>query len=126
MQLTMNYLEKAQQMYQMIDSNQIFEALEQFYHEDVTVIEADGTVRNGKEAQRNAVKEWFGMLQEYHDGGTTAVSADEEKGITMVESWGDMTFKDGSRVKMEEVAVQHWEGDQIVKERFYYNTAPQE
>ena len=39
----------------------------------------------------------------------------------MVESWMDVTLKDGKRNMMEEVAVQKWKGDQIIHERFYYN-----
>ena len=35
----------------------------------------------------------------------------------------DVTFKDGNRVQMEQVAVQKWAGDQIVHERFYYENA---
>ena len=34
----------------------------------------------------------------------------------------DITFKDGNRVIMEQVAVQKWENNQIVHERFYYNS----
>jgi len=32
-----------------------------------------------------------------------------------------VTFKDGNRVKMEQVARQKWVGNKIVEERFYYN-----
>jgi hypothetical protein len=39
----------------------------------------------------------------------------------MVESWMDVTMKDGKRHMMEEVAVQKWKDDQIIHERFYYN-----
>jgi ketosteroid isomerase-like protein len=39
----------------------------------------------------------------------------------MVESWMDVTMKDGKRSTMEEVAVQKWEDGQIIHERFYYN-----
>ena len=39
----------------------------------------------------------------------------------MVEAWVDVTFKDGNRMKLEEVAVQQWDGDQIIRKRFYYN-----
>jgi len=39
----------------------------------------------------------------------------------MVESWMDLTFyDDAARVKIEQVAVQTWEGDQIIKEVFYH------
>jgi hypothetical protein len=39
----------------------------------------------------------------------------------MVESLFDATMHDGTRAKMEEVDVQHWQGDLIIHERFYYN-----
>ncbi|PSR15173.1 MAG: nuclear transport factor 2 family protein, partial [Bacteroidetes bacterium] len=48
------------------------------------------------------------------------IGADEAAGTTFVESMMEVTFKDGNRVQMEQVAVQKWEGDQIVHERFYY------
>ena len=60
-------------------------------------------------------------LAEMHGGGVTGITSNEADGITMSESWMDATFKDGNRVKMEEVSVKKWEGDQIVHERFYYN-----
>ena len=45
----------------------------------------------------------------------SAVSGD----TSFAEMWFDCTFKDGNRVKMQEVAVRKWEGGQIVHERFY-------
>jgi len=56
-----------------------------------------------------------------NDGGVTAITSNEETGVTMVESWMDISFKDGNRMKMEEVAVQTWKDDQIIREHFYYN-----
>jgi hypothetical protein len=61
------------------------------------------------------------MIKEVHGSGVTAVTSDEKAAVTMVESWMDVTYKDGNRAKMEEVAVQRWKGDQIINERFYYN-----
>lgn len=119
----MSYLEKAQSLYAMMDQGQMMEAFEKYYAENVTVIEANGEVREGKEAQRKALEGWTASLQEMHGGATEAITANEEARVTMVESWADVTFKDGTRIKMEEIAVQHWEGEQIVKERFYYNAA---
>ncbi len=49
------------------------------------------------------------------------MAEDTEKGKVFVEVEMDVTFKGGNRVKMEQVAVQQWENDQIVHERFYYN-----
>ena len=53
--------------------------------------------------------------------GTKSITANEEDATTCCEVWFDITFKEGGRMKMEEVGVQKWRGDQIIEERFYYN-----
>jgi len=122
----MSYLAKAQKLCQMMDSGQMMEAFEELYHEDVVIKEIpNGTVREGKAAQRKAIHEWQASLKEVHGGGTTSITADEEAGITTIESWFDATFQDGNRWKMEEVGVQKWKDGQIVEERFYYNMPSQ-
>jgi hypothetical protein len=60
------------------------------------------------------------MVKEVHGAGIEAMASDEEKGIVMIESWMDLTFQDGNRMKMEQVAVQRWEGDCIVHEKFFH------
>ena len=117
----MSYLEKATSLQQMVGQGQSLEACQQFYHTDVTVVEANGEVRKGRDAQLNAIQEWMGSVQEMHGGGIGAITANEEAGMTMAETWVEVTFKDGNRMKLEEVAVQKWEGDHIIHERFYYN-----
>jgi len=118
----MSYKENAQQLQQMMGQGQMMEAFEKFYHDDVTVTEvATGEVRKGKDAQRKAIKDWEGMVKEIHGGGCDSICSDEENGVTTVESWVDLTFQDGNRMKMAEVAVQKWEDGQIIDEKFYYN-----
>lgn len=117
----MTYLEKITDLQHKIENGQMMEGFEHYYHDDVQVIEASGEVRQGKAAQREAIKGWQGSIKEWHASGLGAITSDEKNGVTTVESWFDATFQDGNRMKMEEVGVQHWEGDQIVKERFYYN-----
>jgi hypothetical protein len=60
-------------------------------------------------------------IKEVHGGGVTAITSNQEEGITMSESWMEVTFHDGNRMKLEEVAVQKWKKGQIIHERFYYN-----
>lgn len=117
----MSYQSKAQELYAMIGQGKSLEALDAYYHEHVVVQDGNSPVRNGKEAQRKAVQEWYGMVKEMHGGGVGAITSDETNGITTVESWTEVTMQDGTRTKMEEVAVQKWEGDKIIHERFYYN-----
>jgi len=120
----MSYLEKIKAMYEMVGSGQMLDAFEKYYHDDVVMVEATGEVRKGKAANREFSKQWMSGLKEVHGGGTNAITSNEEDKTTAVESWMEVTFKDGNRIKMEEVAVQKWEGDQIIHERFYYNAAP--
>ena len=120
----MTYKEKAQQLYAMIGQGQAMEAFEKYYDENVEMIEATGDHRKGKETNRKFEQEFFAGVKDIHGGGTNAITSDESEGVTMVESWMDVTFKDGNRIKMEEIARQKWKGDKIVEERFYYNAPP--
>jgi len=123
----MSCLENARQLQQMMGQGQSMEAFEKFYHEDVTVTEVPtGEVRQGKEAQRKAIQQWFGMVKEFYDGGCDSVCSDEENQITTAESWMDVEFQDGKRVKMSEVAVQRWQDGQIIDEKFYYSMPGQD
>ena len=114
-------LNRAKAMYAMIGEGKMIEALEKYYHEDVVVQENNEEPRRGKAASRDSVAEFMNNVKEMHGGGVGAITSNEASHVTMVESWADMTFKDGTRRKMEEVAVQHWKGDKIIRERFYYN-----
>ncbi len=116
----MTYKDRIEEMYEMINSHKTFEALEKYYHDDVVVLDNNSPIREGKEAQRKAIEQWYDVVKEFHGSGVTALTSDEENGITTVESWTDITFKDGNRIKIEEVGVQRWEGDKIKHERFYY------
>jgi len=120
----MSCLENATQLYAMLGQGQAAEAFEKYYADNCVVVEANGEVREGKEAQRKAIQQWFSMVEEHHGGGVGAITANEESGVACVESWTDITIG-GHRNKMEEVAVQKWENGQIVHERFYYNVPPQ-
>ena len=117
----MSYLQRIKDMYDMVQGGQMIDAFEKYYHEDVVMVEATGEVREGKDKNREFELNWLSSVQEVHGGGVTSITSNEETGQTAVETWMDITYKDGNRMKMEEVAVQKWEGDQIVHERFYYN-----
>lgn len=118
----MNYLQQANNLYQMIGEGKMMDAFEKFYHKDVTMHEATGEIRKGKDTNRKFEEQFMASVKEMHDGGVTSITSNEKTGTTMVESWMDVTFKDGKRMKMEEIAVQKWKDNQIIHERFYYNT----
>jgi ketosteroid isomerase-like protein len=113
------YLERAGDLYDMMAKGQTMEAFETYYHEDVVVKEPNGETRNGKAAQRKAITDWFDAVEEMHGGETEFVTSNEEEGVTMVQSFTDVTMG-GNRVPFREIAVQQWEGDQIIHEEFFY------
>jgi len=105
----------------MTGQGQMLEAFEKYYHDDIVMVEATGEIREGKEVNLEFEKQWMSTIKEVHGGGVTAITSNEEDGITMSESWTEVTFKDGNRMKLEEAAVQRWKDDKIIHERFYYN-----
>jgi ketosteroid isomerase-like protein len=117
----MSYYDKAKDIYDMLAQGKLLDAFEKYYHKDVVMVEATGEERKGKEPNRKFQVDFMSMIKEMHGTGVKAITSDEKQATTMVESWMDVTMKDGKRSMMEEVAVQKWKGDQIIHERFYYN-----
>jgi hypothetical protein len=116
----MSYLQKAKDLYAMVGQGQIMDAFEKFYHPSVVMQEIGEEPRVGKDANREYEKNFVASVKEIHGGGVEAFASDEEKGITMVQNWMDLTFQNDTRVKLDQVAIQHWKGDHIIKEVFYH------
>lgn len=116
----MSYAEKATELYNMINSGQLLDAFEKYYLEDVVMQEMGEEPRIGKAVNREYELKFVGNVEAVHGGGVDHITADESNGVVMIENWMDLTFKGGHRVKLEQVCVQEWNGDQIVKERFYH------
>lgn len=117
----MNYYQKAKDLYDMLGQGKMLDAFEKYYHKDVEMVEATGEVRKGKDFNREFEKKFMESIKEFHGFGVKSITSNEAEGITMVESWMEITFQAGMKTMMEEVAVQKWKGDQIIHERFYYN-----
>ena len=115
----MTYLERAQDLYDMMSADKTMEAFEKYYHNDVVVVEPDGETRKGKDAQRKAIQEWFAAVEEMHGGETEFVTSNEDDQVTMVQSFADVTMH-GERMPFREIAVQQWQDDQIIREEFFY------
>ncbi len=118
----MTNLERALDIMKMSNEGQLMEALEKYYHEDSVKVEGSGEVTEGLAANREFHKEWLASIEEVHDGGLTAIAENPETGHVFVESWVDISFKDGNRYKMEETEVQTWVDGKIKHIRFYYDT----
>ncbi len=116
----MTFKEKSLALHNRIFAGQLMDAFEQYYHPDVVMQEMGEPERVGKDANREYELKFLSMLKDVHGAGITSIASDEENGIVLIENWMDVTFQDGNRVKLEQVSVQQWQGDHIIRERFYH------
>jgi ketosteroid isomerase-like protein len=107
-----------QALNEAILSGKALDAFELYYADDVVMQENSEAPREGKEANRKAEVEFFSSLAEFHEGKlvSSAVNGD----VTFGEWFMDVTFQNGYRLKMAQVAVRRWKDGKIVHERFYY------
>lgn len=115
----MSVKEKIKDVYQHVQNGTALDAFEKYYADNVTMILEDGTSVEGKDANRKRENEFFDSVESFNGMEVVGITANEENNQTAVESWMDVTFKGGNRLKLEQVATQDWEDGKIVRERFY-------
>ena len=115
----MSYLDRINDIYDHIAQGTAMDAFEEYYSEDVVMILEDGTEVEGKDANRERENEFFSSVEAFNGMEVTSITSNEDEATTAVECSMDVTFEGGNRTTLEQVAVQEWEGDEIVRERFY-------
>ncbi|HKK46140.1 MAG TPA: SnoaL-like domain-containing protein [Balneolaceae bacterium] len=115
----MSYLDKINDIYNHIAQGSAMDAFEKYYDEGVVMVLEDGTKVEGKDTNREREHEFFDSVEEFHGMDVKAIASNEDNATTSVECLMDVTFKGGNRMELEQVAVQKWEQDRIVRERFY-------
>ena len=115
----MSVKEKITDVYDHVQNGTALDAFEKYYAEDVTMILEDGTEVEGKDANRKRENEFFDSVESFNGMEVVGITANDKTNKTSVESWMDVTFEGGNRVKLEQVATQDWEDGKIVRERFY-------
>jgi ketosteroid isomerase-like protein len=101
-----------------VERNEHVEAIERFYAPNASMQENNAPPREGRDAlvaHEKAVLARVGME-------TEPVGAVVHEGDHVVIRWVfHITGPDGRRIRFEELAHQQWEGDFIVRERFFYD-----
>lgn len=118
----MTYKEKAKDIYEQLQQGKLLDAFDQYYHEDVVMTEPRGT-RKGKKECREYEEQFLESIKEFHNLEIRNIGSNEDDKTSFVESMMDVTFQDGTRAQMEQVAVQKWNDDHIIRERFYYDNS---
>lgn len=100
----------------------LVEALHEFYHNDAVMQENNMPPRIGLaesiERQRMAQAAAIAI----HEVKAAAVLVDGDRAV--IEWHAEWSLPNGIRVRVEEIALQHWRGDRIIHERFFYDASP--
>jgi hypothetical protein len=96
----------------------ILGAFDEFYASNVVMQENNTEPFVGKKVNREREEKFVASVEKIHSG---AVVDSAVNGNVSFSQWEmDLTFKGGNRMKMEQVAVRHWENGKVVRERFFY------
>jgi len=104
---------------QMVLSGKAMEAFEKFYDDNISMQENNEPVTVGKDANRQREIDFFGTVEQFHGAAVEASAMGDD--VTFCQWMMDITFKGGTRMKMEQVAVRRWKDGKVVSERFFYN-----
>jgi ketosteroid isomerase-like protein len=106
------------QLNQAILAGDILNAFEKFYADDIVMQENDLPPFAGKAVNRKREEEFVNSVQEFHGA---RLLGEAVNGDTSYSEWEyDVTFKNGTRTKLQQVASRRWKNGQVSHERFYY------
>lgn len=110
-----------QELNDAILAGKALEAFEKFYAEDVEMQENSEAPFAGKAVNRKREVEFFDSVQEFHAAQLVGSAINGHRSYS--EWFLDLTFKNGHRAQLAQVAVREWKNGKISKERFYYSKA---
>jgi hypothetical protein len=104
-----------------VESNEHAEAVEEFYTKNCVIRENQTESRTGRDAQ--ALRERV-ILSKTSSMKSTCVPPVFQFGDDVAIRWiFEFRWRDGTSTRMEEVALQRWEGEFIAEETFFYDPA---
>jgi len=112
--------ERVEEFVKAVVSGEHVRAIADFYHADASMQENLAPPRRGREnlmAHEQRALDRIARVDTY--AGAVIVDGD----MVMVRWTFDMVGRDGVVRRLEEVALQRWDGDRIAEEQFFYDTA---
>ena len=95
-------------------------AIRDWYHEDAWMQENQAPPRQG--GREALMQQEAGMLARAESVETELLGGPLIEGDHVAVRWRfSFVFKDGSKMRMEEIAWQTWRGDKIAEETFFYD-----
>ena len=102
-----------------VEQNAHVEAIEEFYNENATMQENQSAPRVGRATLTAHEQRALARAESVR---STCVRPVFVQGNHVVIRWiFDFTYRDGSSMRIEELAYQCWEGERIAEEQFFYD-----
>jgi ketosteroid isomerase-like protein len=108
------------ELVRLVEAGRITNAITEFYADNVAMQENLSAATVGKQANLERERRFFDSITINQMRALSVVVDGDSAAINWLFEY---TTADGQRYRMDEVAVQTWEGDRIVHERFVYDTA---
>jgi ketosteroid isomerase-like protein len=111
--------ERTEELIARVERGEFVEAIEEFYAEDATMQENQQAPRVGRPA---LVANERRVLAAFEKTRARCVRPVFASGDQLVIHWlFEFSTADGKTVRLDELALQRWQGDRIAEERFYYD-----
>lgn len=99
--------------------NRLVEALKEFYHDDAIMQENCEPPRLGLAVSIERQKAAQAMTAQIHEVKAVSILVDGDR--SAIEWHAEWSTVAGDRIRVEEMALQLWNGDRIIHERFFYD-----
>lgn len=116
-----NIKENVAELVVMIGEGKLLEAFEKYYDENVSMQENEAEARVGKDANRKAEEAFVQGITKINKIEILGVAVGEN--FSAIEYYMDVEHADYGNIKKNQVAVQNWQNNKIVREKFYYDSA---
>jgi ketosteroid isomerase-like protein len=113
--------ESVETLIQQVEQGNLLGAFDTFYADNVSMRENTAAPTVGKAANRAREEQFIASVAEVHEVRAKRWLVDGDRAVI---EWDlEYTAKDGTRIRMEQIAAQTWENGKITDERFFYDTA---
>ena len=111
---------REQRLNEMVLEGKALEAFEEFYGEDVVMVDGPEQSWAGKDVNRAREEDFFSKVTELRAIDVEVMAVDPEDRVTFSIWHFDYTHEEWGDVKYDQVAVREWdESGQITRERFF-------
>ncbi|HEX7605518.1 MAG TPA: nuclear transport factor 2 family protein [Usitatibacter sp.] len=105
----------------MVESNAHAEAIEQFYAENASMQENDKPPRVGRDGLAARERKILARMRSVRSKCIHPVFVNAD--YVVIRWLFEFESLEGVKTRMDELAYQRWEGEQVVEEKFFYDPA---